>query len=82
MIVLKISNAPELVATKLGKFLESLTPDAFDQATVEAMIIKKMVENLKAEGLKGEIASVKGIDIDGKQLSINETMHVRHVQSF
>jgi len=82
MIVLKISNAPELVATKLGKFLESLTPGAFDQATVEAMIIKKMVENLKAEGLKGEIASVKGIDIDGKQLSINETMHVRHVQSF
>ncbi|MEB3234059.1 MAG: hypothetical protein VKM98_01405 [Cyanobacteriota bacterium] len=82
MIVLKISNAPELVASKLGKFLESLTPDALDQATVEAMIIKKMVENLKAEGLKGEIASVKGIDIEGKQLSINETMHVRNVQSF
>ena len=82
MIVLKISNAPELVASKLGKFLESLTPDAFDLATVEAIIIKKMVENLKAEGLKGEIASVRGIDIDGKQLSINETMHVRNVQSF
>ena len=82
MIVLKISNAPELVASKLGKFLESLTPDAFDQATVEAIIIKKMVENLKAEGLKGEIASVQGIDLEGKQLSIQETMHVRNVQTF
>jgi len=82
MIVLKISNAPELVASKLGKFLESLTPDAFDQAAVEAMIIKKMVENLSAEGLKGEIASVKGLQLDGKQLSINASMHVGHVQSF
>jgi len=82
MIVLKISNAPELVASKLGKFLESLTPDAIDQATIEAIIIKKMVENLRAEGLKGEIASVRGMDIDGKQLSINETMHVRNVQRF
>jgi hypothetical protein len=82
MIVLKISNAPELVASKLGKFLESLTPDAFDQATVEAILIKKMVENLKAEGLKGEIASVQGIDLEGKQLSIHETMHVRNVQTF
>ena len=82
MIVLKISNAPELVASKLGKFLESLTPDAFDQAAVEAMIIKKMVENLSAEGLKGEIAAVKGIDLTGKELSIHESMHVSHVQSF
>jgi hypothetical protein len=82
MIVLKISNAPELVASKLGKFLERLTPDALDQAAVEATIIKKMVENLSAEGLKGEIASVKGIELDGKQLSINEAMHVRHVQKF
>jgi len=82
MIVLKISNAPELVASKLGKLLESLTTDAFDQAAVEAMIIKKMVENLSAEGLKGEIASVKGLQLDGKQLSINPSMHVGHVQSF
>ncbi|MEB3172974.1 MAG: hypothetical protein VKL97_03840 [Cyanobacteriota bacterium] len=82
MIVLKITNAPELVASKLGKFLERLTPDAFDQTAVEAMIVKKMVENLSAEGLKGEIASVKGMELDGKQLSINESLHVRHVQSF
>ncbi|MBM5801710.1 MAG: hypothetical protein FJ077_12960 [Cyanobacteria bacterium K_DeepCast_35m_m2_023] len=82
MIVLKISNAPELVASKLGRFLESLTPDALDQAAVEAIIIQKMVENLKAEGLKGEIASVQGLDIEGKQLTMNSAMHVRNVQTF
>ena len=64
MIVLKISNASELVASKLGKFLESLTPDAFDESTVEDVLIQKMVENLKIEGLKGEIASVKGMELE------------------
>ncbi len=82
MIVLKISNASELIASKLGKFLESLTPDVFDEATVEDMVIKKMVENFAIEGLKGEIAAVKGLDLDGKNLSIQETMHVRRVQTF
>jgi hypothetical protein len=31
MIVLKITNASDLVAANIGKFLERLTPDAFDQ---------------------------------------------------
>jgi hypothetical protein len=82
MIVLKISNASELVAAKLGKFLESLTPDGLDQATVEDVLIKKMVENLQAEGLKGEIAAVRGLELDGKHLSIDDGMHVRRVQNF
>ena len=34
MIVLKISNASELMASKLGKFLESLTPAGLDQTTI------------------------------------------------
>ena len=58
MIVLKISNASELVASKVGKFLERLTPDSVDHNAVEDQVIKKMVENLAAEGLKGEIASI------------------------
>jgi hypothetical protein len=82
MIVLKISNASELVAAKLGKFLESLTPDGLDQATVEDVLIKKMIENLQAEGLKGEIAAVRGLELEGKNLSIDDGMHVRRVQSF
>jgi len=82
MIVLKISNAPELVASKLGRFLESLTPDDLDQATVEDIVMKKMVENLKAEGLKGEIAAVKGMTLDGKEIGFHQSMHVRRVQNF
>ena len=58
MIVLKISNASEVVASKVGKFLELLTPDSIDHTTVEDQVIKKMIENLAAEGIKGEIAAI------------------------
>ena len=51
MIVLKISNASEVVASKVGRFLERLTPDSIDQTTVEDQVIKKLIENLAAEGL-------------------------------
>ena len=72
MIVLKISNSSEVVASKVGKFLEFLTPDTVDLAAVEDQVIKKLVENLAAEGIKGEIASVNGLDIDGTELSLHE----------
>ena len=77
MIVLKISNAPELVASKLGRFLERLTPDDLDDATVEDQVINKMIENLVAEGLQGEIAAVKGLDIEGEALVLREGLKVR-----
>ena len=38
MIVLEITNASEVVASKVGKFIEALTPDSIDHATVEAML--------------------------------------------
>ena len=82
MIVLKISNSSEVVAAKGGKFLEFLTPDSVDQSTVEDQVIKKLVENLAAEGLKGEVAAVNGLDIDGQDLSIHEGMKVRKHTSF
>jgi len=82
MIVLKISNASELVAAKLGRFLESLTPDALDQATVEDILLKELIKNLASEGLKGEVASVKGLDLEGSKLVISETLQVRRHQSF
>ena len=82
MIVLKISNSSEVVAAKVGKFLEFLTPDSVDQSTVEDQVIKKLVENLAAEGLKGEVAAVNGLDIDGQDLSIHEGMKVRKHTSF
>ena len=82
MIVLKITNAPELVASKVGRFLERLTPDDLDSSTVEDQVIKKMIESLAAEGVKGEIAAVNGLDIDGEQLVLNEGLKLRKQSIF
>jgi len=82
MIVLKITNAPELVASKVGRFLERLTPDDLDSSTVEDQVIKKMIESLAAEGLKGEIAAVNGLDVDGEQIVLNEGLKVRQQATF
>ena len=82
MIVLKISNASEWMASKLGKFLESLTPAGLDQTTIEDMVLKKLVQNLQAEGLKGEVASVRGLDLAGKELVLQDQLHVRRHQTF
>ena len=82
MIVLKITNASELVASKVGRFLERLTPDDLDSSTVEDQVIKKMIESLAAEGLKGEIAAVNGLDIDGEQIVLSEGLKVRQQATF
>ena len=82
MIVLKISNSSEVVAAKVGRFLEFLTPDSIDHTTVEDQVIKKLVENLAAEGIKGEIAAVKGLDLNGQELSLQDGMKVRKHESF
>ena len=82
MIILKITNASELVASKVGRLLERLTPDSVDVAAVEDQVIKKMIENLAAEGLKGEIASINGLDLNGSDLSLHEGMKVRRHRSF
>ena len=82
MIILKISNASEVIASKMGRFLESLTPEGFDQATLEDILLKKLIENLQAEGLKGEVASVKGLDLEGKEIVVHDRLHVRRHDSF
>jgi hypothetical protein len=82
MIVLKITNSSEILASKVGKFLESLTPDGFDQATVEDVVLRKLVENLAAEGLRGEVAAVSGMELYGQELVIQKQMHVRSSRSF
>ena len=82
MIVLKISNASELVASKLGGFLERLTPDDLDDTTVEDQVINKMIENLVAEGLEGEIAAVKGLDLVEEGLVLREGLKVRKQTKF
>ena len=82
MIVLKISNASEVVASKVGRLLERLTPDSVDQSAVEDQVIKKLIENLAAEGLKGEIAAINGLDLDGSDLSLNKEVKIRKHTSF
>jgi len=82
MIVLKISNASEVVASKVGKFLELLTPDSIDHATVEDQVIKKMIENLAAEGIKGEIAAINGLELEGEKLSVHKGLNVRKHAAF
>ena len=82
MIVLKISNASEVVASKVGRFLERLTPDSVDQSAVEDQVIKKLIENLAAGGLKGESAAISGLDLDGSDLSLHKELKVRKHTSF
>ncbi|MFU8886009.1 MAG: hypothetical protein ACNA8O_11200 [Cyanobacteriota bacterium] len=82
MILLKISNSSEVVASKIGKFLESLTPDALDQATVEDIVIGKLIENLQSEGIKGEVAAVRGLDLDSAQLVFHDSTKVRRHEQF
>ncbi len=82
MIVIKISNASDVVASKLGRFLESLTPDGFDCDKVEDVLISKLVEQLAQEGIAGEVAAVRGMNIEARQLLIEERLHVRHHEFF
>jgi len=82
MILLKISNSSEVVASKIGKFLESLTPDALDQSKVEDIVMAKLIENLKAEGLKGEVAAVKGLDLEDSEIVLREAARVRRHEHF
>lgn len=82
MIVLKITNSSEVVAAKVGKLLESLTPDRFDRTTVEDIVIGKLAENLAAEGIQGEVAAVRGLDLQGTELVLQKGLQVRSHRIF
>lgn len=82
MILLKITNSSEVVASKVGKFLESLTPDAMDQTTVEDIVVGKLIENLRAEGIKGEVAAVKGMELEDAEIVMHDAMRVRRHECF
>ena len=82
MLVLKITNASDVVVAKVGKLIEALTPDLLDQNQVEDVVIKELIKNLAAEGLKGEVAAVRGLDLQDNSLVVHEGLHVRRHQSF
>jgi len=77
MIVLKISNAQDVVASKLGRFLANLVGETMDLSKVEDKLIEILAENLGQQGIKGEIVAVKGMDFDEKELIFHEQLHVR-----
>ena len=81
MIVLKITNASDVVAANIGRFLERLTPDGFDQSKIEDIVIDRLVENLKAEGIKGEVAAFKGLDLQEDNLVIHDHLKLRRRKS-
>lgn len=77
MIVIKVSNPSDVVASRIGRFLADLTPSGFDQSKVEDELIKQLVEQMAAQGLQGEVASVRGLDLHNKQLQVASTLQVR-----
>ena len=82
MILLKITNASDVVASKAGKLFEKMTPDMIDQKLVESQVIQQMIEQLQLEGLKGQISSVKGLDISEDTLLTTSTFKVRSTKTF
>tara|TARA_Y100001968_G_scaffold324307_1_gene363395 strand:- start:1374 stop:1622 length:249 start_codon:yes stop_codon:yes gene_type:complete len=82
MILLEITNASDVVASKAGKIFEKMTPDMIDQKLVESQVIQQMIEQLKLEGLKGQISSVKGLEISEDTLITESTFKVRDTRTF
>ncbi|MGL6133045.1 MAG: hypothetical protein ACRC1L_02475 [Prochlorococcaceae cyanobacterium] len=77
MIVIKVTNASDVVASKIGRFLADLTPSGFDQGKVEDELIKQLVEQLSAQGLQGEVASVQGMDLHNQTITVDNKVQVR-----
>jgi len=82
MILLSISNSSEVVKAKAGKLFEKLTPDMIDEKLVESQVMQSMIDQLKLEGLKGEISSVKGLDVQGNTMITKSSFVIRETKKF
>ncbi len=82
MILLKITNGSDVVASKAGKLFEKMTPEMIDQKLVENQVIQQMIEQLQLEGLKGQISSVKGLDISDETLITKSSFRIRSTKTF
>ena len=82
MILLKITNASDVVASKAGKLFEKMTPDIIDHKLVESQVIQQMIEQLQLEGLKGQISIVKGLDINDDNLITKSSFKIRSTKTF
>ena len=82
MILIEITNASDVVASKAGKLFEKITPEMIDQKLVESQVIQQMIEQLQLEGLKGQISSVKGLDVSENTLVTKSSFKVRSTKTF
>tara|TARA_B100000700_G_scaffold298152_1_gene363751 strand:- start:975 stop:1223 length:249 start_codon:yes stop_codon:yes gene_type:complete len=82
MILLKITNASDVVASKAGKLFEKMTPEMIDQKLVESQVIQQMIQQLQLEGLEGQISSVKGLDLKENTLVTKSSFKVRSTIAF
>ena len=82
MILLKITNASDVVASKAGKLFDKMTPEMIDQKLVESQVIEQMIDQLQLEGLKGQISSVKGLALDDDALITKSSFKIRTIKTF
>ena len=82
MILVKITNASEVVASKTHKLFAKMTPEKIDENIVEAEVIKQMSSDLASFGLKGEISIVKGIEVKKDTLITQKGFLVKKSKSF
>ena len=82
MILVKITNSTEVVASKTHKLFAKVTPEKIDENWVEAEVIKQMGSDLAAFGLKGEISIVKGIEVEEETLVTKKGFVVKKTQKF
>jgi hypothetical protein len=59
-----------------------MTPDRIDQKLVEDQVIQSMIEQLTSEVLKGEISSVKGLELQGTSLLTKSSFVVKETKTF
>ena len=82
MILLKITNSSDVVASKAGRLFEKMTPEMIDQKLVESQVMQQMIEQLQLEGLQGQISSVKGLDLIDDTLITKNSFKVRSTKTF
>ncbi len=82
MILVKITNSTEVVASRTHKLFAKVTPEKIDENWVEAEVIKQMGSDLAAFGLKGEISIIKGIEVEEGTLVTKKGFTVRKRQQF
>ena len=82
MILLEITNASDVVASKAGKLFEKMTPEMIDQKLVETQVIQQMIDQLQLEGLKGQISSAKGLEITDDTLITKSSFKIRSTMTF